>query len=170
MFVRVFQMSNKMISTMSQRSSAMSQHKGDEAHIVLRLYDIKRDDLIYVIPWTEQNQTLEFHNSTNIISNSAGIPKTARNPSWVNIWKVTSRRRGLGKVRHLDVADLWAQAKVRTGVVELVKVLGADNPVDIMTKYTDKAILEWMLLKTNTHTLPGRAACAPQARGCKESQ
>ena len=43
------------------------------------------------------------------------------------------RRRSLGKVRHLDVADRWAQAKVRTGVVELVKVLGADNPAYIMT-------------------------------------
>ena len=80
------------------------------------------------------------------------------------------RRRGLGKVRHLDVADLWAQAKVRTGVVELVKVLNADNPADTMTKYTDKAIIERMLLNMNMHTLPGRAACAPQAAGCKESQ
>ena len=80
------------------------------------------------------------------------------------------RRRGLGKVRHLDVADLWAQAKVRTGVVQLVKVLGADNPADIMTKYTDRPILEKMLLKMNMHCLPGRAACAPQAAGCKTSQ
>ena len=78
------------------------------------------------------------------------------------------RRRGLGKVRHLDVADLWAQAKVRTGVVELVKVLGADNPADSMTKYTDRPILEKMILKMNMHTLPVRATCAPQAAGCNQ--
>ena len=44
------------------------------------------------------------------------------------------RRRGLGKVRHLGVADLWALDKVRTGVIELVKVLGLETPADIMTK------------------------------------
>jgi hypothetical protein len=64
------------------------------------------------------------------------------------------RRRSLGKVRHLDVADLWAQAKVRTGVVQLVKVLGANNPADIMTKYSGRPILEKMLLKMNMHTIP----------------
>ena len=52
------------------------------------------------------------------------------------------RRWGLGKVRHLDVVYLWAQDKVLTGVVELAKVLGADKPADIMTKYTDKATLK----------------------------
>ena len=35
----------------------MSQYKGDKAHTVVKLYDIKRDDLINFIPWTEQNQT-----------------------------------------------------------------------------------------------------------------
>ena len=76
------------------------------------------------------------------------------------------RRRGLGKVRHLDVADLWAQQKVREGAIELVKVLGADNPADIMTKYVDRQLLERMLLKINMTTLTGRAACAPAAAGC----
>lgn len=32
-----------------------------------------------------------------------------------------ARRRGLGKIRHLDVGDLWVQAKVRQKVVDLVK-------------------------------------------------
>ena len=38
-----------------------------------------------------------------------------------------SRRRGLGKIKHLDVADLWAQDKVRSGAIELCKSLGAEN-------------------------------------------
>ena len=29
------------------------------------------------------------------------------------------RRHGLGKIRHLDVADLWAQHEVRSGAIEL---------------------------------------------------
>ena len=76
------------------------------------------------------------------------------------------RRRGLGKVRHLDVADLWAQEKVRTGVVTLCKIPGSENPADIMTKNVERPILEKMLAKMNMVPLPGRAACAPAAAGC----
>jgi len=76
------------------------------------------------------------------------------------------RRRGLGKIRHLDVADLWAQDKVRSGAIELCKILGAENPADIMTKYIEKPLLEKMLLKMNMHVMEGRAACAPATAGC----
>ena len=76
------------------------------------------------------------------------------------------RRRGLGKIRHLDVTDLWCQEKVRTGAVTLHKVLGADNPADIMTKYTDRTILEKMLGLMNLRQMSGRAECAPAAAGC----
>ena len=44
------------------------------------------------------------------------------------------RRRGLGRVRHLAVADLWVQERVRAKDFELVKIAGADNLSDIMTK------------------------------------
>ena len=51
------------------------------------------------------------------------------------------RRRGLGKIRHLAVADLWVQDRVRAGDFVLEKVLGSLNPADILTKCTDKATL-----------------------------
>ena len=76
------------------------------------------------------------------------------------------KRSGVGKIRHLDVTDLWCQEKVRTGAVTLHKVLGADNPADIMTKYTDRAILEKMLGLMNLRQMSGRAECAPAAAGC----
>ena len=81
--------------------------------------------------------------------------------------QLASSTKGLGKVRHLDVADLWAQDKVRTGVVEIVKVQGADKPADVMTKYTDRPILINNLAKMNMHALPGRAACAPAYADCQ---
>ena len=71
------------------------------------------------------------------------------------------RRRGLGKVRHLDVSDLWAQDKIRNKKVELVKVLGAINPADIMTKYTNADTLNKMLNLMGMRFSDGRAACAP---------
>ena len=76
------------------------------------------------------------------------------------------RRRGLGKIRHLDVTDLWCQEKVRENAVELVKVLGSENPADIMTKYTDRSNLAKMLTLAGLSTLEGHAECAPMAAGC----
>ena len=45
------------------------------------------------------------------------------------------RRKGLGKIRHLAVADLWVQERVRSGDFELLKVLGTNNPADMLTKH-----------------------------------
>ena len=39
-----------------------------------------------------------------------------------------ARRKGLGRVRHLDVADLWVQDKLRAQELTLDKVAGAVNP------------------------------------------
>ena len=72
-----------------------------------------------------------------------------------------ARRRGLGKIRHLDVEDLWVQSKVRDKVVELVKVAGVDNPADILTKYVDRGILAKMLQRLGMTQRSGRADAAP---------
>ena len=80
-----------------------------------------------------------------------------------------ARRRGLGKIRHLDVTDLWCQEQVRLGTVSLHKVLGTEKPAGIMTKYADSATLQKMLGLMNLRFLGGRAACAPAAAGCDPS-
>ena len=43
-------------------------------------------------------------------------------------------RRGLGRMRHLEIRDLWLQQQVRDGLVEVSKVPGERNPADLMTK------------------------------------
>ena len=53
--------------------------------------------------------------------------------------------------------DLWIQEKVRNKEVDICKVLGADNPVDIFTKYVDHPILSKALLKMGLHIEEGRA-------------
>ena len=73
-----------------------------------------------------------------------------------------ARRRGLGRVRHLDVEDLWIQSKVRDGHIDLVKVLGAENPADILTKYVSADLLSKMLDKLNLRFMEGRSPIAPQ--------
>ena len=51
------------------------------------------------------------------------------------------KRKGLGRVRHLDVADLWIQDKIRARELLLSKVPGTLNPADMLTKYVDSATL-----------------------------
>ena len=43
-------------------------------------------------------------------------------------------RRGLGKMRHIEIRDLWLQKEVRDGKVEVSKIPGEQNPADLMTK------------------------------------
>ena len=71
------------------------------------------------------------------------------------------RRKGLGKIRHLAVADLWIQDKTRAKDFELAKILGADNPADILTKYVPREVLEKHLITMQCRFEDGRAASAP---------
>ena len=44
-------------------------------------------------------------------------------------------RQGVGRVRHLDIGLLWLQEQQLRRIVELTKVLGTENPADLMTKH-----------------------------------
>ena len=44
-------------------------------------------------------------------------------------------RRGLGRMRHLQIRDLWLQQEVGEGRVIVSKVSGTENPADSMTKF-----------------------------------
>ena len=72
------------------------------------------------------------------------------------------RRRGLGKIRHLAVADLWVQDRVRAKDFALTKVPGADNPGDIFTKYLDRITMERHLKNLGLEFEAGRADSAPE--------
>ena len=49
--------------------------------------------------------------------------------------KGISNRRGLSKVKHLDVNQLWLQNKVADGEIVVIKAPGKDNLADALTKY-----------------------------------
>ena len=51
------------------------------------------------------------------------------------------RRRGLGTIRHLHVADLWIQNRLKKGDFALTKVPGSENPADILTKHVSKDVI-----------------------------
>ena len=71
------------------------------------------------------------------------------------------RRRGLGKVRHLATADLWMQDRIRKGDFKLLKVPGADNPADMLTKHVDKLLLLKHTATLGLYYEGGRADSAP---------
>ena len=43
-------------------------------------------------------------------------------------------RRGLGKMRHLEIRDLWLQKEVQDGQFLVEQNPGEENPADLMTK------------------------------------
>jgi hypothetical protein len=51
-------------------------------------------------------------------------------------------RRGLGRMWHVEVRDLWVQKEVAEGKVKVGKVKGEVNPADVMTKYLKLDIIE----------------------------
>ena len=72
------------------------------------------------------------------------------------------RREGLGRVRHLAVADLWIQQKVRSGDISVAKIPGVDNPSDMCTKGLDQASIQRHMSNLGLVFSTGRHALAPQ--------
>ena len=50
-------------------------------------------------------------------------------------------RRGLGKVRHVEVSQLWLQQRVADGGLSVQKVDGISNVADALTKHLGKSSL-----------------------------
>ena len=44
-------------------------------------------------------------------------------------------RRGCGKVKHLEVTNLWLKEQVRSGAVEFQKITRKKNPSDALTHH-----------------------------------
>ena len=72
-----------------------------------------------------------------------------------------SRRRGLGKVRHLATADLWMQDRIRKGDFSLEKIAGADNPADMLTKHVARDLISKHMSTLGLFYEEGRAKSAP---------
>ena len=89
----------------------------------------------------------------------------------VRVWTDSSAaigvctRQGLGKLRHLDTHTLWVQQAVRSGRIDLRKVLGEENPADLFTKHSlARDRLMKLTALFDCRFASGRAAGAPQTR------
>ena len=70
-------------------------------------------------------------------------------------------RRGLGKVRLIEVCQLWLQEKARSGEVKVVKVGTDENVADSLTKYVSSEILKKHMRETGQLAREGRHRLAP---------
>ena len=69
---------------------------------------------------------------------------------------------GLWRIRHLDIQLLWLQQALRKRRLGLGKVLGAENPSDLMTKHVDSKLLVEHVHCMGCEFVAGRAELAPQ--------
>jgi hypothetical protein len=56
--------------------------------------------------------------------------------------KGIASRKGLGKIRHIEVSQLWLQDRVSRGEIVVTKVKTEDNLADALTKYVPSSVLE----------------------------
>jgi hypothetical protein len=71
------------------------------------------------------------------------------------------KRQGLGKVRHLAVADLWIQQRRATGEIHYEKTDGLTNPADMMTKSVGGDKISQFLVSLGFQKRGGRHRLTP---------
>merc|ERR1712185_717320 len=76
-----------------------------------------------------------------------------------------ARRKGAGKMRHINVDSLWIQERQNEKDLELRKVLGTENPADLMTKNLERQKLDKCMLQLNQHRTIGRASAGLDVQG-----
>ena len=72
-----------------------------------------------------------------------------------------AKRQGLGRVRHLAVADLWIQQRIQKGDIAVAKIDGRQNPADAYTKVLSNDHCQYLLRKLGYVFIEGRPAAAP---------
>ena len=82
--------------------------------------------------------------------------------------KSIASRMGSGKVRHIEVNQLWLQSKVAAGEVKIEKVVGDKNLADALTKAVDRNKIEEHVRKTGGIFVEGRHPIAPRIEDDEE--
>jgi hypothetical protein len=76
--------------------------------------------------------------------------------------KGIASRKGVGRVRHIEVHQLWVQEKVSRGEIVINKVRGEDNIADILTKFVDREKIDQAIKSAGLERREGRHDSMPQ--------
>ncbi len=71
-------------------------------------------------------------------------------------------RRGAGRVRRIEVRELWAQDRVAKGELEITKVKGEENIADGLTKHVERAQMDCYIKKCGFARRSGRHVLCPR--------
>ena len=63
-------------------------------------------------------------------------------------------------MRHLATADLWIRDRIKKDF-KLEKILGSENPADMLTKHIDRSLMGKHMAKLGLFYGDGRAESAP---------
>ena len=74
--------------------------------------------------------------------------------------KGIANRRGLGKVRHIAVNQLWIQDRVVNADIEIIKINGKEKIADIFTKHVNSEDIRVHMYRTNQEITQGRHSIA----------
>ena len=80
------------------------------------------------------------------------------------------RRQGLGRVRHLAVADLWVQQKSKNKEVYYQKLDGTRNTSDILTKVVEKDVIDKHMGALGLEFREGRNSMTPAYTKLQEEE
>ena len=83
----------------------------------------------------------------------SALPNVVRIETDSSAAKSFVSRRGLGKMRHLEIRDLWLQQEVLNKKVVVSKVAGDENPADLMTKILGMADITRRLAHMNVRII-----------------
>ena len=79
-----------------------------------------------------------------------------------------SNRIGIGKIRHIEVTQLWVQEKVANGEIVIHKVPTEDNLADALTKAVDAQTIQTHVNGINAERLRDRHPLCPSLDDDKE--
>ena len=71
-------------------------------------------------------------------------------------------RKGLGKLRHIEVNQLWLQDKVGDGEIMISNIKGESTPADTLTKHVDGDMLKQRVIQAQLHVTEGRHPLMPE--------
>ena len=79
--------------------------------------------------------------------------------------KSIASRRGAGRVRHIEVRELWVQDRVARGELTIVKVKGEHNVADGLTKHVDRTKMDEYMKKRGLARRSWRHELCPRPSG-----
>ena len=78
-----------------------------------------------------------------------------------------AKRKGAGKMRHINVNSLSIQERQNEKDLEIRKALGTENPADLTTKHLARQPLDKCMLQLNQHRTSRRASAGMDVQGKK---